>query len=744
MANKLAGKLLFLLKLVNIYFVVDALQFTTQPDDTSARDGADSVVLNCKVDDSSVEISWMKNNRSITVDYIKYTKIRRGLRIKPVEKSDAGVYHCLAGSALRSRDARLTIEYTCKNNFTIKSSGPIFRNGNATLTCNCPSIPTPTYKWQKDSKDINITYQSIVITSTDVGKYVCIVQSGKITVKSQPHSPPVFDCLPSRISFPPKDKIPFVPNKPLTLECVAKGDPKPVVTWKRKKNNSPLKDNQRIQVNDNGTVRFFPTKRSDAGEYTCSASNNCDRSMTYTTTLTLAETGSFTPIQDTLSRVNMTITIRCNPPNGAFPVIKKITWQMKDGSPLPNDSRFTVKDNTLRITQPKISDSNVYLCVGENIAGKVTVEAKVTVAVYPTAILNPIGQTVIEGSTLQLKCKFGGNPKPEISWEKDKKTLKENLRRNVINMKDSSLLNLINVTKKETGSYRCVARLEHITERTYEAKVVVKENIVLQKIASDKFDVGTTAELNCKLVAGYEPIDIRWSKELDERSLTHMKVEGFKLVIENIRMKDSGNYICYVNNSFSESSLTFHVNVYEYTKIVLKPSNVTVAKGENAWLHCNATGIPKPIIMWRKDNMKDEIKSVKGTRVYPNGTLMLSNISQKDKGWYTCMAGNPGVIITERAYVDIVNESNKNEGHSDNMGKIVGRIVGIAVGCVAATAAANIIFLVGLIIYCKGRRARLAKKKLLINGEDVPLKPTDNAENGESAKAAELNNAKEY
>lgn len=54
----------------------------------------------------------MKNNRPITVDYIKYTKIRRGLRIKPVEKSDAGVYHCLAGSALRSRDARLTIE--CK------------------------------------------------------------------------------------------------------------------------------------------------------------------------------------------------------------------------------------------------------------------------------------------------------------------------------------------------------------------------------------------------------------------------------------------------------------------------------------------------------------------------------------------------------------------------------------------------------------------------------------------------------
>ena len=101
--------------------------------------------------------------------------------------------------------------------------------------------------------------------------------------------------------------------------------------------------------------------------------------------------------------------------------------------------------------------------------------------VYPTAILNPIGQTVIEGTTLQLKCKFGGNPKPEISWEKDKKALKENLRRNVTNMKDSSLLNLINVTKEETGSYRCVARLKHITERTYEAKVVVKGNYICQK-----------------------------------------------------------------------------------------------------------------------------------------------------------------------------------------------------------------------------------------------------------------------
>ena len=48
-----------------------------------------------------------------------------------------------------------------------------------------------------------------------------------------------------------------------------------------------------------------------------------------------------------------------------------------------------------------------------------------------------------------------------------------------------------------------------------------------------------------------------------------------------------------------------------------------------------------------------------------------------------------------------MNQSNK---HSDNMGQTVG----IAVGC----AAAYIILVVGLMIYCKGRRARLAKKKL--------------------------------
>ena len=46
----------------------------------------------------------------------------------------------------------------------------------------------------------------------------------------------------------------------------------------------------------------------------------------------------------------------------------------------------------------------------------------------------------------------------------------------------------------------------------------------------------------------------------------------------------------------------------------------------------------------------------------------------------------------------------KDQHDADNMGKTVG----IAVGC----AGAYIILVVGLMIYCKGRRARQAKNKL--------------------------------
>lgn len=48
------------------------------------------------------------------------------------------------------------------------------------------------------------------------------------------------------------------------------------------------------------------------------------------------------------------------------------TWQLGDGSALPNDSRFITNDEMLTIQDVMLSDPNSYLCVVTNVVGNAT------------------------------------------------------------------------------------------------------------------------------------------------------------------------------------------------------------------------------------------------------------------------------------------------------------------------------------------------------------------------------------
>ena len=65
------------------------------------------------------------------------------------------------------------------------------------------------------------------------------------------------------------------------------------------------------------------------------------------------------------------------------------------------------------------------------------------------------------------------------------------------------------------------------------------------------------------ITAGTGPFDIRWNKEGHDGVLPpRMKVEGSKLIINKVQMSDTGNYTCYISNSFSNKSLTFGIHIY--------------------------------------------------------------------------------------------------------------------------------------------------------------------------------------
>ena len=743
---------------------IQALEFKTQPRNTTISDGSTSVVLDCSVNDGS-DVTWYKDDAAIAEDFDKYTFITTGLRIKRVAKSDAGKYFCKAADGKKSKVASLSVEYICKNNFQIKAPNDVFRGDDITLTCNCPSVPTPAYTWKKDGNILAAAGKNLVITnaqkSKDDGRYVCIVSSGGRNATSLPHNLIITNCSPSKITGAFDKKTPFVDNKPLTIRCDTTGDPKPAITWYNEANEM-LKNTSRIQILPGGALYFTRMRSRDRGEYRCIASNGCSSPARAKTRLVSAKIGKFAPMEDVLTRVGATVRIPCDPPSDSLPSVMNITWLLGDGNPLPTtDSRFKVVGYTLQIEKAQRVDSGKYKCVAENIAGRKEVDVNVIVAIYPQVTKNPVNKTVNEGESVKMQCGFSGIPRPLVTWEKDAKSVSNDANTIITSSGNISLLTIRDAVGDNSGKYRCVAKLKHVTERTKEATLLVKEKIVLAKIGAGKFDVGTDAKLKCMIESGTGPFNYRWTRNgKNSNKYPGIKVDKSILVINDVQMDDTANYTCYISNSFSSASGTFNVHIYDYAKIVLRPRDIKVMENGTALFDCKASGDPKPEIAWyyskEKHNIFEPVPA-NDTRIkqLSNNSLLLTDVQEKDRAYYRCLAGNSGSLVQATAYLKVGVENittpvrtvlllltttrptgDKDEHDAGNMAKTVG----IAVGC----AGAYIILVVGLMIYCKGRRARQAKNKLIINGEDMPLKPEDNVDNVEVVKAPDASKAKKY
>lgn len=73
----------------------------------------------------------------------------------------------------------------------------------------------------------------------------------------------------------PRVEFTAVLGQPVSLDCVADGQPQPEVTWHRERR--PVVDSAHIHIFANGTLAIPSTRRSDTGLYTCTAKNLAGR-----------------------------------------------------------------------------------------------------------------------------------------------------------------------------------------------------------------------------------------------------------------------------------------------------------------------------------------------------------------------------------------------------------------------------------------------------------------------------------
>uniref|UniRef100_UPI0037E7D3EA roundabout homolog 4 n=1 Tax=Semicossyphus pulcher TaxID=241346 RepID=UPI0037E7D3EA len=172
---------------------------------------------------------------------------------------------------------------------------------------------------------------------------------------------------------------------------------------------------------------------------------------------------------------------------------------------------------------------------------------------------------------------------------------------------------------------------------------------------------GSPATLSCRAEGGPkltiewlrngQPID--WLK-IDEQMQAIVLPEGslFFLTVGRGRRGQSqeGVYTCVARNSAGTATsrnATLYITVLQ-EEFTVQPSDVEVAEGEVAVLHCGPpVGRPEPNVIWKKDGLP--IRSADHHYTELNGKLIIAPAQKNHSGAYVCVASNTAGVRQSRA-----------------------------------------------------------------------------------------------
>ncbi|XP_006868039.1 PREDICTED: immunoglobulin superfamily member 10 [Chrysochloris asiatica] len=324
------------------------------------------------------------------------------------------------------------------------------------------------------------------------------------------------------------------------------------------------------------------------------------------------------------------------------------------------NSRFQVLPNgTLSIHRVDIQDRGQYLCSASNPFGTDRLHVTLSVVSYPPRILERHTKeiTVHSGSTLELKCRAEGRPSPLISWILANKTVvpESSERHRQALVKSDGTLVIYNLSVYDRGFYKCTA-----SNPAGQDSLLVKIQVIAAppviREQKKQILIGTLGEslrLPCTAEGTPQP-RIHWvlpdGTEVKPLKLINSKLFLFSngtLYIRNVASPDRGTYECIATSSTGSERRVVILTVEAQDTIprieIASQKWTEVNFGDKLLLNCSATGEPKPKIIWRLPSkaVVDQWHRM-GSRihVYPNGSLFIESVTEKDGGDYVCVARN--------------------------------------------------------------------------------------------------------
>uniref|UniRef100_A0A8C9ZGA7 Titin n=1 Tax=Sander lucioperca TaxID=283035 RepID=A0A8C9ZGA7_SANLU len=275
------------------------------------------------------------------------------------------------------------------------------------------------------------------------------------TASAEPRYPPAFDRKLSPQEVTVGDSI--------ELECHMTGSAPIKVTWSKDHKDIRTGGNYKMSCVDNTPhLSILKADKADTGRYFCHASNDMGKDSC-SSDITVKEIKNQlvspaeskkppvfdVPLKPLTVAEGDKLSLRCHV-CGSPPL--KIQW-MKDRKDLTaaGSTRISFSDGTacLEISAASRHDAGDYLCKATNDAGSEFCKAKVTV------------QGTKNCEKIQIFL-LGGDPIPSVKWMKGKwRQITHGGRISIEQKGRESKLEIREVTKSDSGQYRCVAANKH-------------------------------------------------------------------------------------------------------------------------------------------------------------------------------------------------------------------------------------------------------------------------------------------
>ncbi|XP_022068672.2 protogenin A [Acanthochromis polyacanthus] len=422
--RKLYQRLLFFLLFLPISGVLcfSELFFVKEPHDVTVM-RKEAVILDCQArGEATIDVRWLKNGVKLVENERVYLLSNGSLYFSEVEsrrgdKSDEGFYQCLAQNkygAILSQKARLTIASI--SSFAIQPTSIVVTEGSvARFSCKISAHPPPIITWEFNRVTLPLTTERITVLPSgvlqiygvqraDAGNYRCIAtniasrrRSTEATLTVTPALSPQLPQRPRIITGPQNISVSL--HQSAILECMATGNPRPIISWSRADSKSI--DVYNTKVLGNGNLIITDIKPQHGGVYMCRATTPRTRNYTVAAAnVTVLAPPSLSEWPESLTRPRAgTARFVCHAEGVPTP---QITW-LKNGEKVHSNGRIKMYNSKLVINQIIPEDDAIYQCQAENEQGSVLSMARLIVVMSedrPSAPRNIRADTVSSSAIL--------------------------------------------------------------------------------------------------------------------------------------------------------------------------------------------------------------------------------------------------------------------------------------------------------------------------------------------------------